>query len=82
MKRLKARYKCVKKVDIVDDDGRKTGHTSVPDGEIDVEFELVVDEEKALAWMGHKAAFSSRGVSALGGGAVKLKVVKKTKVPG
>lgn len=51
------------------------------DGFVDCEFELEIDEERLLRLMGHRAAFSKRGYSVLGGGAVKLKVVKKTRIP-
>ncbi len=85
MRRLRGRYEVTKKIELeahaVEGGGVSRGHIREADGFLECEFELIVDEEKLLRQMGRKAAFSARGVSVIGRGAVKLKVVKKTRVP-
>lgn len=52
-----------------------------PDGFVECEFVLEVDEERLVRLMGRKAALSKRGVSVLGGGAIVLKVLERKRVP-
>lgn len=74
-------YEVRRKIELHDPTGKVTGFTTEPDGYIECEFRVEVDEEKLIGMIGHKAAFSKRGVSMLQSGAVKLHVTRKTRIP-
>lgn len=72
-------FACRKRVPLEGRPDMSTGFTTVPDGTITCDFEIEVDVEKLIRMIGARAAFSKTGISKLQGGAVTIRVVKKTR---
>jgi hypothetical protein len=72
-------FEVTKRVPLEGETDARRGFTTVPDGVLECDFEVEVDVERLVRAIGRRAAFSSKGISKLQGGAVVVRALSRTK---